>query len=125
MQPSVESHPAAARKTPPRDYLREELEAFLCRSVRIPDDHELSLESRLRRDLRLRAGDERDLMERYFDLFRIARGDYDDEHAVRVRAWQWRRRRRQRDITLGMMLRAARRGVWSSEPPRDDAAPEP
>lgn len=117
-----------SRPCPPRpvalpDPLWDEIEAFLCRNVRIPERHELCPRSRLRRDLQLRAGEQADLLERYFDYFRVGRGDYDRARERPLRAWPWRRSRRMPDITAGMLLAAVRRGYWSSRPEADGTAP--
>lgn len=117
MPASTESVLAWPRCVAPQDPLWAEVEAFLCRSVRIPARHGLGPHSRLRRDLQLSASEQEDLMERFFAYFRVERGDYDRTRACtpRLRAWPWRRTRRAHDISAGMLLGAVRRGYWGSE----------
>ncbi len=99
------------------DPLWSEIEAFLCRKVPIPRTHRLGRDSRLGRDLKLRPIEQRELMEDYFSFFRVNRGDYDPRR-IRGRArCSWARRcaaaAPPRDIDADMLLRAARRGLWS------------
>lgn len=99
------------------DPLWSEIEAFLCRKVPIPRDHRLGRNSRLGRDLKLRPLEQRELMDDYFAFFRVQRGDYDPRRIPRRSRWPWARCRAAaapaRDIDAEMLLRAARRGLWS------------
>ncbi len=119
MQTHIESAKPQRTQRPAgaADPLWNEIEAFLCRSTLVPAPHRLGPHTRLRRDLRLSPRELEDLMERYFGYFRVRRGDYDREHLARARAWPWRRARRAPEITAEMLLRAARRGCWSSSEP--------
>ncbi len=115
MSHPVDASSAAFGVPSPRDPLRDEVEAFLCRSVAIPGHHALNGQSRLKRDLHLGGAAQRDVMERFFAFFRVARGDYDArrDRKGRSRPWPWRRVAAAPDITVDMLVHAVRVGRWN------------
>ncbi len=98
------------------DPLWNEIAAFLCRHVLIPHGHQLGPGSRLQHDLRLSRAEARDLMERFFAVFRVRSEGFDAARALSAtkRRWPWARRRHPEaaDISAAMLLSAARAGRW-------------
>jgi hypothetical protein len=98
------------------DPLWNEIAAFLCRHVLIPHGHQLGPGSRLLQDLRLSRAEARDLMERFFAVFRVRSEGFDAARALSAskRRWPWARRRHAEaaDISAAMLLSAARDGRW-------------
>ncbi len=96
------------------DPLWDEIEAFICRTVRLPRRHRLGPQSLLGRDFGLSARDQADLIEQFLSFFRVQRGDLDLPRAAPGRwiRWVWPRAAAHGDISLDMLLQAARRGRW-------------
>lgn len=92
----------------------EKLLAFIRREVPPPLPHDLTEDTDLRRDLRMAEEDADDFLSKLFQEFSIDPGDFDFTHYFPSEGLSLFGRKHPAPIplTVGMLTRAARDGVW-------------
>lgn len=94
----------------------ENIFAFIRREVPPPLPIDLSEETDLRYDLRMAEEDADELLSKFSQEFHVAPGDFDlTRYFPSEGLWFFGRKRTSpMPLTLGMLLRAARAGVWNT-----------
>jgi hypothetical protein len=94
----------------------EQLFAFIRREIPPPLPPGLSVDTDLRHDLRMAEEDADEFLAKLFQEFSIAPGDFDfTRYFPSEGLWLFgRKRAAPAPLTLGMLLRAARDGVWDT-----------
>lgn len=94
----------------------ERLFEFILREIPPPLPCDLSLETDLRRDLRMAEEDADEFLAKFFQDFSVAPGDFDfTRYFPSEGLWFFGRKRAAPvSLTLGMLLRAARDGRWDT-----------
>lgn len=93
-----------------------EIVAFIQREVPPPFVSNLKEGTQLRDQLRMYDEDAQELIVKFFDEFSVAQGDFNfDCYFPPAGFWPFRRRGpKPVPLTLGMLLQAARAGVWNT-----------
>lgn len=94
----------------------DQLFAFIRREIPPPLRTDLTIDTDLRRDLRMAEEDADEFIAKLFQEFSIAAGDFDFTRCFPSEGlWLFGRKRSAPvPLTLGMLLRAARDGIWST-----------